>query len=79
MRIVGLLGLLLALSGCASERSIAFIYNPREPSQGFPKYSQFAGEAQKECGKYGLVAVHDWDSVTDFHRVRSFWRCVAAR
>jgi len=77
MRIVGVLGLLLALSGCASERSIAFIYYPQGPGNDkFPKPSQFYAEAQKECGRYGLVAVHDWDSVTDFQRVRSYWRCV---
>jgi hypothetical protein len=77
MRIVGLLGLLLALSGCASERSIAFIYYPNHlGADKFPLTAQFAAEAQKECGKYGLVAVHDWESVTDFQRVRSFWRCV---
>jgi len=76
MRIVGLLGLLLALSGCASERSIAFIYYPSHPGEKFPRTDQFAAEAQRECGKYGLVAVHDWDSVADFQRVRSFWRCV---
>jgi hypothetical protein len=77
MRIVGLLGLLLALSGCASERSITFIYGQYQPNTGkFPATWQLAEEAQKECGKYGLVAVHDWDNVTDFQRVRSFWRCV---
>ena len=77
MRIVGLLGLLLALSGCASERSIAFIYYPNHPSDAL-RPTMFAAEAQTECSKYGLVAVHDWDSVADWHRVRSFWRCVPA-
>ena len=76
MRIVGLLALLLTVSGCASERSIAFIYYPNHPGDGFPKTYQFAAEAQKECSRYGLVAVHDWDSATEFQRVRSFWRCV---
>ena len=77
MRIVGLLGLLLALSGCANERSVAFIYYPNHPGDDrFPKPSQFYAEAQKECGRYGLIAVHDWESVTEFQRVRSFWRCV---
>ncbi len=77
MRIVGLLGLLVALSGCANERSIAFIYYPNHPGgTNFPKTYQFAAEAQKECARYGLVAVHDWESVTEFQRVRSFWRCV---
>ena len=77
MRIVGLLGLLLVvLSGCASERTIAFIYYPNHPKDNFPRTEEFAAEAQKECAKYGLVAVHDWESVTEFQRVRSFWRCV---
>ncbi len=77
MRVIGLLGLLLALSGCASERSVTFIYYPNHPNDSkFPTPAQFAAEAQKECGQYGLVAVHDWESVTEFQRVRSFWRCV---
>jgi len=77
MRIICLIGLLLTLSGCASERTIAFIYYPNGPhSDIFPPRSEFALEAQKECAKYGLVAVHEWDSVTEFQRVRSFWRCV---
>ena len=77
MRIVCLVGLLLALSGCANERSIAFIYYPNAPrNETFPPRYEFAHEAQKECAKYGLIAVHDWESVTDFQRVRSSWRCV---
>jgi hypothetical protein len=76
MRILGLIGILLALSGCANERSIAFIYYPDHPGSDFPRPYQFAAEAQRECGKYGLVAVHEWESVTDFQRVRSLWRCV---
>lgn len=77
MRMICLIGMLLALSGCANERSIAFIYYPTRPADDiFPPPYEFAAEAQKECSKYGLVAVHDWESVTDFQRVRSFWRCV---
>jgi len=76
MRILGLITILLALSGCASERSIAFIYYPNHPGSHFPRPDQFAAEAQNECAKYGLVAVHEWESVTDFQRVRSLWRCV---
>ena len=77
MRILGLIGVLLALSGCANERSIAFIYYPIRPAGDvFPDPSEFAAEAQKECSKYGLVAVHDWESETSFQRVRSYWRCV---
>ena len=75
---IGLLGLLLALSGCASERSVTFIYYPNHPTdRDFPTTAQFSAVAQKECSQYGLVAVHDWDSTAEFQRVRSFWRCVA--
>jgi hypothetical protein len=77
MRIFCLIGLLLTLSGCANERSVAFIYYPNAPPNGtFPPPWRFAGEAQRECAKYGLIAVHDWESVADFQRIRSFWRCV---
>ncbi len=51
--------------------------SPNHPRDSkFPTTAQFAAEAQKECGQYGLIAVHDWESVTEFQRVRSFWRCV---
>ena len=85
MRIFCLIGMLLALSGCANERSIVFLYYPNHPAREydpnnpagqFPPPSEFALEAQKECGKYGLIAVHEWDSWTDWQRVRSSWRCV---
>ncbi len=77
MRIFCLIGMLLALCGCANERSMTFIYYPNAPhSETFSPPYQFAAQAQAECSKYGLVAVHDWDSWTDFQRVRSFWRCV---
>ncbi len=77
MRIVSLIGVLLALSGCAQERWVTFLYYPNPPhSVTFPPPSEFAAEAQKECGRYGLVAVHDWDNWSDFQRIRSSWRCV---
>jgi len=77
MRIVSLLFALLALSGCALERSVTFTYTPTRPGVGsFPMPSQFEAEAQKECGRYGLVAVHSWESWTTFERVRSEWKCV---
>lgn len=77
MRIVCLIGLLLGLAGCANERSMVFVYYPNAPRGAlFPPPSQFASEAQQECSKYGLVAVHDWENYTDFQRVRSYWRCV---
>lgn len=77
MRFFCLIGVLLALAGCASERSIVFIYYPNAPrGENFPRPYQFPAAAQAECSKYGLVAVHDWDNWTDFQRVRSSWRCV---
>ncbi len=78
MRIVTLIGLLLALAGCASERTITFVYVPNSPAKDstFPKPSEFEAEAQKECARFALVAVHDWDNWTSFERLRSHWRCV---
>jgi hypothetical protein len=77
MRIVSVIGLLLALSGCAAERTMTFVYVPNRPAGDvFPRPSEFAAEAQKECAKYGLVAQHDWENWTSFDRVRSHWRCV---
>jgi hypothetical protein len=77
MRVIGLLGLLLALAGCASERNVVFLYSPVNPDDDrFPKPYQFAAEAQRECGRYNLTAVHLWDSAADFNRVRSYWKCV---
>jgi hypothetical protein len=77
MRIVCLIGLLLGLSGCANYREVVFFYYPNAPrSETFPPRYEFAAEAQKECAKYGMVAVHDWESVTDWQRVRSAWLCV---
>ncbi|HTR14853.1 MAG TPA: hypothetical protein VMI72_16785 [Roseiarcus sp.] len=78
MRVLGLIGLMLALSGCASERTITFIYYPNRPyGDAFPTPAQFSAEAQAECAKYGLVAVHEWDNWADFHRVRTTFRCYA--
>jgi hypothetical protein len=77
MRIVCLIGLLLGLSACANYREIVFIYYPNAPrNQTFPPPSEFAAEAQRECAKYGMVAIHDWESVADWQRVRSSWLCV---
>jgi len=76
MRNFVLIGLMLALSGCASDRTVTFIYYPNRPhGDAFPQPAQFTAEAQRECQKYGMVAVHDWDSVTDFQRVRTTFRC----
>jgi hypothetical protein len=78
MRIVSLICLTLALAGCANTRTVTFLYAPTRPGIGaFPPPSQFQAEAQKECGRYGLVAVHSWDSWTSFQRIRSDWNCVA--
>jgi len=45
LRIVCPIGLLLTLSGCARERSIAFLYYQNAPHGTFPSPSQFAYEA----------------------------------
>ena len=80
MRIFGLIGLILALSGCASERTVSFIYYPNRPhGDTFPAPSQFYAEAQKECAKYGLVAAHEWDNWTDFQRIRTTFHCYQPR
>jgi hypothetical protein len=77
MRIICLTGLALALSGCALERSVTFIYYPAAPkSDVFPRQYEFAALAQRECAKYGMVAVHYWDNVTDWDRVRATYDCV---
>jgi hypothetical protein len=77
MRIVTLVGLALALSGCAASRTVTFVYYPNAPrGDTFPRQRQFAAEAQEECAKYGLAAVHTWDSWTDWDRVRSTYSCV---
>jgi hypothetical protein len=77
MRIVTLIGLALALAGCGSARTITFLYYPTAPVRaGYPQQYDFQREAQKECSKYGLVAVHDWDNWTDWQRVRSTYSCV---
>jgi hypothetical protein len=78
MRYFCLIGLLLlTLSGCALQRSVTFVYYPKSPpSETFPPATQFAADAEAECGRYGLTAVHDWDNVTTFQRFRSTWKCV---
>ena len=77
MRYLCLIGLVLTLSGCALERNVTFVYYPNAPhSDTFPPPSQFARDAQAECAKYGLVAVHNWDNYTSYQRVRSSWNCV---
>jgi hypothetical protein len=77
MRYIGLLSLLLTLSGCALERSVTFVYYPNAPhSETFPPRSQFDADAEKECARYGLVAVHSWDNYTTFQRVRVTYKCV---
>jgi hypothetical protein len=77
MRIVILTGVLLALSGCASYRDVTFIYYPNAPHrETFPRRSEFAAEAQKECAKYGMNAVYSWSTYADFQRVRVIYNCV---
>jgi hypothetical protein len=76
MRIVFLIGMLLALSGCAS-RDITFIYYPNAPHNGtFPRSQDFYAEAEKECGRYGMAAVYYWNTYADFDRVKVIYNCV---
>jgi hypothetical protein len=36
----------------------------------------FDALASQECGKYGMKAVHIWDSIWDWDRVRINYNCV---
>jgi hypothetical protein len=77
MRIVFLIGMLMACSGCAADRSVTFLYYPAAPNNGiFPREYQFEAEAQKECARYGMYAVPNWVTVADFGRVRAIYNCV---
>jgi hypothetical protein len=78
MRIVFLIGMLTALSGCGSYRDVTFLYYPNAPpSDRFPPAYRFYAEASRECAKYGMRAVHNWDNYTfDFERVRVNYVCV---
>ena len=56
MRIVFLIGILLAASGCAIHRDVTFIFYPNAPhKETFPRQSEFYAEAEKECAKYGCT------------------------
>jgi hypothetical protein len=78
MRIVFLIGMLAALSGCASYRDVTFLYYPNAPHRDtFPRPSEFYAEADRECAKYGMKAVHNWDNYAfDFGRIRVNYICV---
>jgi hypothetical protein len=76
MRTVFLIGTLLTLTGCAS-RDVTFLYYPNAPrSDRFPQPSQFYAEAEKECARYGMKAVHYWDTYADFDRLKTIYSCV---
>jgi hypothetical protein len=77
MRFVFLIGMLGALSGCASYRDVSFIYYPNGPHhETFPSRSEFYAEAAKECAKYGMSASYNWSNYTDFQRVRVNYLCI---
>ena len=77
MRIVFLIGILLAASGCAIHRDVTFIFYPNAPhKETFPRQSEFYAEAEKECAKYGMHATHYWDTYASFDRVRVTYNCV---
>jgi hypothetical protein len=78
MRFVFLIGMLAALSGCASYRDVSFIYYPNAPHRDtFPRPSEFYATAQQECAKYGMRASYNWSNYfPDFERVRVNYLCV---
>lgn len=78
MRIVFLIGMLAALSGCASYRDVTFLYYPDAPrSDRFPPRYEFDAVASRECAKYGMKAVHNWDNYAyDYGRIRVNYICV---
>src|SRR5208282_3893279 len=50
MRLVFLIAMLAALTGCASYRDVTFLYYPNAPpSNTFPRASEFYAEASREC------------------------------
>ena len=75
--IVFLIGMLTALTGCGSYRDVTFLYYPdAPPSDRFPPAYRFYAEASRECAKYGMRAVHNWDNYTfDFERIRVNYTC----
>ena len=77
MRIVFLIGTLLALTGCAS-RDVTFLYYPNAPHSGtFPRPSQDSTPRRKgNAARYGLKAVHYWDTYADFDRLKVIYNCV---
>lgn len=78
MRFVFLIGMLAGLSGCGSYRDVTFKYYPNAPARDtFPRPWEFYAQAQKECAKYGMNAVHYWDTYDfDFQRVKVIYNCV---
>ena len=78
MRMVFLIGMLAVLTGCSSYRDVTFLYYPNAPrSDTFPPPSAFYAEASRECAKYGMKAVHNWDNYTfDYERIRVNYLCV---
>jgi hypothetical protein len=77
MRIVILIGMLSALTGCASYRDVTFLYYPNAPpSNTFPPRYQFDALASRECAKYGMKAYYNWTNYfPDFDRVRVNYNC----
>ena len=77
MRFVFLIGMLAALSGCASYRDVTFLYYPNAPaSDPFPPPSAFYAEADRECARYGMKATPYWSTYADFQRVKVIYNCV---
>ena len=79
MRFVFLIGMLAALSGCASYRDVSFHLLSRtrrtaRRSRGRPSFTPWRN---KECAKYGMRASYNWSNYfPDFQRVRVNYLCV---
>ncbi len=65
------IALALMCSGCA-DRYITFYYYP-----GVSSSAEFERKAQRECAKYGMVAVPGWEGLEMPRptRSRETWRC----
>ena len=74
---VFLIGMLAALSGCSSYRDVTFHFYPNTRTANVPASLRVYDQAQKECAKYGMYAVHYWDTYYfDFERVKVIYNCV---
>ncbi len=66
------LALVLSCSGCAGDRAVLFKYYPNtKKTEVFPRI------AERECAKYGRVAVYSGTGSAEYGSVTQAWRCEA--